>query len=126
MIPNSKGRPTYKELTGKIRAARDAVERSAVFLLHQELLIADALDLGYLIEEELEEVLLSLLDEAHPSRYAGTHPPQRSYEQEISGMELFAFVVDCSRLACRVYFKFALRGDALWVVSLHRDRGGTS
>ena len=54
--------------------------------------------------------------------YAGSRPPQKSYKQDIEGLELFPFVIESHRFVCRVYFKFAIIEDSLWLVSLHQDR----
>jgi len=82
----------------------------------------DALDLGYLIESELRSVLIATLDEASPAHYVGGRPPQRSYEQKIKDLELFAFELESNRFQCRIYLKFALTGNVLWLVSLHQTR----
>lgn len=82
----------------------------------------DALELGYLIESELHNVLMTILDETSPAHYAGGRPPQRSYEQKIKDLELFAFEVESKRFQCRIYLKFALAGNVLWLVSLHQSR----
>ena len=115
-------RPSHKELYGKIRQAKKTVAEGKVLIVEQEAVAADALELEYLIETELLDVLQELLEETNPVHYAGTRPPQRSYEREIEGLELFAFVVESLRFKCRVYFKFALAEGFFWLVSLHQDR----
>ena len=115
-------RPSKKELSDKLRDAREAVKAEAVFLLHQEVIAEDAIDLGYAIGSELFEVLLELLEEAKPTHYAGGRPPQKSYKDDIDGLELFPFKIENQRFECRVYLKFALKEGSLWLVSLHRDR----
>lgn len=117
-------RPSYKELEKKIREARQAVREGRVFILEQEAVAADAIELGYLVETELLEVLREILDETAPGHYAGTRPPQRSYEREIEGLELLSFAVASARFGCRVYCKFAPTQEAFWLVSLHRERKG--
>lgn len=92
-------------------------------ILEQETLAQDALELKYVIETELLAILQELLEETNPQQYAGTRPPQRSYEHEIEGLELFAFVVESFRFHCRIYYKFALAQAMLWLVSLHQDKG---
>jgi len=68
-------------------------------------------------------VVKEIFELARPECYAGTRPPQRSYESTIKGAELFAFVVQSPLLDHKqVYFKFALYQDVLMVVSLHEDR----
>lgn len=115
-------RPSHKELFGKLRSARQAIEKGQVALLNQLALATDAIELGYSIETELNAVLIELLEETTPVNYTGTRPPQRSYEQDIQGLELFAFNVESKRFKCRVYLKFAMAGEVLWLVSLHQDR----
>lgn len=115
-------RPSPKELYGKLRVARQAVEKGRVALLNQLSLAADAIELDYDIGLELGEVLMELLETATLADYTGSRPPQRSYEQDIKDLELFAFTVGSRRFKCRVYFKFALEEETFWLVSLHQDR----
>ena len=115
-------RPSYKELENKIREARRAVREGRVLILEQEAVAADAIHLGYLVETELLEVLRGILDETSPGHYAGTRPPQRSYERQIEGLELLSFTVASARFGCRVYCKFALTQEVFWLVSLHQER----
>lgn len=107
---------------GKLRDAKAAVKSGNVFLINQDAIAADAIDLEYDIGNELFEVLDHLLEETTLDQYAGSRPPQKSYDQEIKGLELFAFVVDSRRFQCRVYFKFTIIEETLWLVSLHHDR----
>lgn len=115
-------RPSNKELFGKLREARAAVQLGNIFLIDQDVIAEDAIGLDYDIGDELQQVLAELIDETSVHHYAGSRPPQRSYKLEIEGLELFAFVVESRRFGCRVYFKFALIEGALWLVSLHQDR----
>jgi hypothetical protein len=115
-------RPSHKELYNKIREARKAVASESVLLLEQDAIAQDAIDLEYDIGDDLFDVLSELLDETSSKHYAGTRPPQRSYERKIEGLELFAFVVESSRFKCRIYYKFALAEGAFWLLSLHQDR----
>jgi hypothetical protein len=114
--------PFYKELFNKLRDARNAVENDQIALLNQLSIAADAIELEYDIESELNTVLMGLLETATPHDYTGRRPPQRSYEQDIEGLELFAFTVESRRFNCRVYIKFTLTDGTLWLVSLHQDR----
>ena len=115
-------RPSHKELIGKLRLARQAIEKRQVALLNQLALATDAIELEYSIGTELNAVLIELIEETTPSGYTGSRPPQRSYEQDIQGLELYAFSVESKRFKCRVYLKFAMAGETLWLVSLHQDR----
>ena len=115
-------RPSHKELFGKLRDAKAAVRNGDVFLIDQDVIAEDAIELGYDIGDELLDVLADLLERTSLNHYAGSHPPQKSYKGEIEGLELFPFVVESPRFKCRVYLKFALSGGSLWLVSLHQDR----
>lgn len=115
-------RPTHKELSNKLKQAWACVQNAQVFVLNQAALAADALELDYSIEFELFEVLNELLEKTTPTNYSGSRPPQRSYEDEISGLDLFAFVVEMNRFEEPVYYKFSISQDALWLVSLHINR----
>ena len=102
--------------------ARKAIDQGCIFLLNQVAIVADAIDLDYSLELDLAAVLAEILDACSPADYTGSRPPQRSYEQELKGLELFAFTVESRRFKCRVYLKFAVVEDTLWLVSLHRHR----
>ena len=115
-------RPTHREMTNKIKKARTFVKNDLVFLINQTALAVDALELDYSIENDLLEVLNELLDQTDPTHYTGSRPPQRSYEDAISGLDLIAFVVKIERFSEPVYYKFSVSEDALWLVSLHKDR----
>ena len=92
-------RPSHKELFGKLRTAREALRNGRFALLNQLALAAEAIELDYSIELELEAVLSELLEEATPANYTGSRPPQRSYDQDIKGLALFAFTVESIPLA---------------------------
>jgi len=115
-------RPSNKELFSKLRDARAAVKKGRIFLIDQDVIAEDAIEIGYDISDELIEILAELLDETSMIHYAGSRPPQRAYKQEIKDLELFPFVIESRRFMCRIYFKFALFEESLWLVSLHQDR----
>ena len=117
-------RPSRKELFQKIEAAKKAVNEGRVILLddQEESIISDALELGYDVEDELLNILSDLLVQTKPENYQGRTPPDKSYEKKIKGFELFPFRVRISSFDCKIYYKFAIRDDDLWLVSLHKDR----
>ncbi len=115
-------RPTHRELTKKLKEAWAFIKSEQVFIINQTALAVDALELEYSLEDDLLEVLNELLEKTDPALYTGSRPPQRSYEDAISGLDLFAFVVEIERFSQPVYFKFSVSEDALWLVSLHQDR----
>jgi hypothetical protein len=113
--------PSHKALTGKIREATKSVQSGHVRLLNPESIAADLLELNCEISE-VKEVLSDLLKEITPGHYAGGRPPQRSYEADLGGNELYAFKIESKRLGCLVYFKFVLLDGYLWLVSLHENK----
>lgn len=116
-------RPSHRELTGKLQAALQAVHNNRIVLVEAEVIVADAIELGYSIRNELQLVLIELLNSTGPEHYAGGRPPHRSYETRIRDLELWAFSVACPHLATRVYYKFALHANCFYLVSLHVCRG---
>jgi hypothetical protein len=114
-------RPSYSEIQGKIKQAGEAIARNDLKVLKPSVVALDAFELGVQFEE-ITSVLTELLDEIKPGNYVGTYPPQRSYEDEISQRELFAFRWLSKRLGCIAYIKIAFEGSHLWLVSLHSDR----
>ncbi len=118
-------RPTHKELTGKIKQASRAVSDDWICILEPEILARDALELGYQISE-LSDILIELLSTIRAEDYIGHEPPEKSYEDKIKGIELFAFKAYSQRLGCDVYLKFGLKGEFIWIVSLHEyeTKGG--
>jgi hypothetical protein len=111
-------RPSYKEIDRKIREAEVAVSKGSVSIINPVSMAADALDLDIDVQD-LRKVLLDLFEEISPDNYVGQSPPQRSYETEIKSSELLAFRWLSRKLGCRVYLKFTIKGNRLWLVSLH-------
>jgi len=114
-------RPTHREILHKITQAGEAVARGKIAIINPVAIAADALELAYEMAE-LAAVLSELLVQVKPGDYVGASPPQPSYEEEIFQSDLYAFICSCSRFGCDVYFKFSLKNDTLWLVSLHRER----
>jgi hypothetical protein len=112
-------RPSYREIDRKLKAAKAAVKSGYVFLVKEDVITSDALELGFLAEEDLIGILSELVESTTPDDYRGTKPPQKSYEKKIEGVELFAFQVKSAILDCDVYYKFAIKGDCFYLVSLH-------
>jgi hypothetical protein len=114
-------RPSYRELHLKLKQGREAAEAKRVRLLESDSILADLLDLDYLVAH-LAEDLPAVFQEIKPGDYRGQSPPKKSYEKAILGFELFAFRWVSKVFGCRMYLKFAVKGQDLWIVSLHRDR----
>ena len=115
-------RPTYKELDKKLTEARNAAGMGYVNLINPPAIAADAVELGYRIEDQIFESLLAVLESTVPGNYAGQRPPARSYENIIMANELYSFRVQSENFNCQVYLKFTLFENVLWVVSFHKNR----
>jgi hypothetical protein len=113
--------PSYRELDRKLKHGKEAASAKRIRFLEPDNILADLLDLDYLVED-LVKHLPSIFEEIKPEHYRGPSPPQRSYEEDILGSELFAFRWNSQAFGCETYFKFAVREGVLWIVSLHRDR----
>lgn len=116
-----KDRPSYRELDRKLKQGREAAAAGRIRLLEPDSILADLLDLDYLVAN-LPKDLPVVFREIGPGDYKGQRPPKKSYEQAILGSELFAFRWTSKVFGCRMYFKFTVKGENLWIVSLHRDR----
>jgi hypothetical protein len=114
-------RPSHKEIDRKIEQAKEAVSENVFSILNPVVVAADALELG-LDLKNISHFLVDLLEEITPKHYVGQYPPQRSYEHNIEGYELFAFRWLSKTLGCGVYLKFTIKGKTMWLVSLHEDR----
>jgi len=113
--------PSHKTIAKNIRLALKAVESGDILLVEPDVIAADLIDLGQIMEE-LPILLTDLLENTEPRDYTGTRPPQRSYEPVISGSELYAFKKRSNRIGCTIYYKFTIKDDILWLVSFHEDR----
>lgn len=118
-------RPSHKELTRKIAQAKKAVLHGCIKFVDPTIIASEALELGYLVKD-ITNILPEILDEIEPKNYAGTRPPQRSYENKIRDFDLFAFGWKSKYFGCELYLKFTLKEKVLWLVSLHPDRKGRS
>jgi hypothetical protein len=117
-------RPSHHELNRKLTQARDAVESGHIGVINPDAAAEDAQELGYLFED-VKEFLSGLLMEVGPQHYAGGRPPQKSYEEEIKGCELFAFRWKSRILDEEVYLKFTVKEGSFWLVSLHKHKKRT-
>lgn len=108
-------RPSDREIIGKLLDARDAVESGRRIVAVRKHLAADLADLELDSAQELWTLLPKLLEEIVRSNpvacYAGGRPPQRSYEDEIKGLELWAYAWPSVTLKKEMYLKFALEKD---------------
>ena len=115
-------RPSHHEIFGKLKAASAAAENGVIRLVESLPILAD-MDVLNILAETLPALIPKLICEIGPEHYKGKNPPEKSYETVIEGCELFAFRWKSKALGCMMYFKFTLKDDAVWICSLHADRG---
>lgn len=90
-------------------------------MVSHDIIAADLANLGREVEE-IPDILYELLENTGPRNYVGTRPPQRAYESDISDCELYAFKAASKTVGCMMYFKFTIKEDRFWLISLHKDR----
>jgi len=116
-------RPTHAELQGKILKARRKIAEGDWLAAEVRKLLPELELLDLWTAEEQTKALEIAVNEIRPEDYVGQRPPQRSYEEACKGAELFAFAWESRHMAKRLYLKFCLVKDTLYVVSFHEDKG---
>ena len=117
-----KGRPTARERLRKIKAAQEKIVQSDWAPAEQTKLLANFEELNLWTSEDFETALRAAIQEVKPEHYVGGYPPQRSYEKICKEAEMFAFAWDSTLFGCRMYLKFSLVRDSLYIFSFHKDR----
>ena len=112
-------RPSHAEVLGKITRARGKVAAKNWLAADIGKLLPEFHDLDCWTLEEQTEALAAALGEVGPEHYAGSRPPQRSYERACKGAELFAFVWESAHLGRRMYLKICFVKETLYIVSFH-------
>src|SRR5215211_6872131 len=85
----------------------------------------DLQELGLFTPDEIREGFEKAIEEIDPrssKQYRGQFPPERSILDDCPGAELIVFVWESAFLTSAVYFKFAIVGEMLFVVSFHKPR----
>jgi hypothetical protein len=120
-------RPSQRECYLKAQAALDAVKagKRAIALskhLPEAMELFDACDPGG-FWEKIECLLEELCELDVAKCYAGSQPPQRSYEEKMKGLELWPFKWRSRMLLGReVYLKFCIKGNSFLFVDCHENR----
>src|ERR1035441_1202888 len=88
-------RPSNHEICKKVAEASEALKAGRFMLALTKHLVGDLAELELDSADDLPDLLMELLREIQAANpfdcYAGTSPPQRSYEDEIRNLELWAY-----------------------------------
>lgn len=118
-------RPSDKEKSNKIREAISAIENGKRIIPMSKHFVSDQEDLGVEDTKDLWMLLLILLREIEKlgpkSCYVGGRPPEKSYELEIAGKELWAYSWESISMNKKMYVKFCLVGGHYFYVGCHKD-----
>jgi hypothetical protein len=122
-------RPSAKELRKKLEEAKVLIEQDKWMPTVPAKLAADfteieeTLGLDATLKEDHKELFLAALNEITVDDYAGSRPPQRSYEPATKNVDMFAFCWESAFFGTRMYFKFCLsgvdRGRRSFIFSIH-------
>ena len=119
-------RPSNKEIYDKVCFALESLRAGRWQIGLTKHLTGDLAELELDSTQDLPNLLIELLEEikaAGPvSCYAGSRPPQRSYEREIQDLELWAYHWQSHRLGKRMYLKLAMKKQWYIHVDCHEDR----
>jgi hypothetical protein len=117
-------RPSHAETLGKILKARQKVAADDWLAADLAKLLPEFHDLDCWTLDEQTEALGTALGEVGPEHYAGSRPPQKSYERICKGAELFAFAWESAHFGRRMYLKICFVKDTVYIVSFHPAKFG--
>jgi len=124
----SSPRPSNHEICKKIADALAALRGGKFQQVVTKHIYGDLADLELDSADELPGLLVKLLEEIKtigPVKcYAGGHPPHRSYEPELKGLELWPYCWHSESLNRGMYLKFAMKKE--WYVYVDCHRGNPS
>lgn len=112
-------RPSAREVDRKIGEAQESLRMHAGLFANPAKAVGELYDLGLEDTNEVWILIPQLLEEIDTIDYAGTYPPQKSYEKSLGNQELFAFRWQSVLLKKEMYLKFALKDGRYYYVSLH-------
>ena len=115
-------RPSNREIDKRIEEAKVCLCNEKGFFANPAKVVGELSELDIDDAAEVWQLIKELLEEIEPDDYAGTRPPQKSYEKMINNRELFAFSWKSEKLGKEMYIKFALKEGLYYYVSLHESR----
>jgi hypothetical protein len=115
--------PTPKTIKAKVSEAIALIDQGKTALVKSAHLAHDMQQLGLTNPQGYWDLVFECLHEVQDSGpaqcYAGSRPPQRSYEPEAKGVELFAYAWDSQATGCRMYLKFGIKNDRYLHIDCH-------
>lgn len=120
------GRPSINELWRKIKNAKLLYEQGKFKFVNFPAAMRDFHELDLETFDEQMTLIGESLDNLKPEHYIGSTPPKRAYVACIKNRELFEFVYCSDRLNQKIYVKFAINSERLFLVSFHKERKGCS
>lgn len=121
-MSHTQDRPTHKELSGKLRVAKDRLDDGKWQPVNYRAFVEDCEELNLQTAEERIEALKKVMEEITPEHYIGRRPPLKGNRGDILEVDLFEFEHKSGFLNERIYFKFAVGGAQLFIVSFHKSR----
>ena len=115
-------RPSSRELDHRIEEAKASLKNGKAVFANPAKAVGELYELAIHETGEIWRLIGELLEEIEPTDYAGTRPPQKSYEKAIANRELYAFSWKSPKMGKEMYIKFALREGLYYYVSLHESR----
>lgn len=119
-------RPSNGEIVKKISDAITAISEERRAIPISKHFVSDQTDLGIEDTKDLWPLLLILLEEIKEigpiDCYAGGKPPQKSYEVEIAGKELWAYSWESESLSKKMYIKFCFVKDHYFYMGCHESK----
>lgn len=116
-------RPTHKELTGKLRAARAWLASNQGQIVSPNKIRDDLTGLKINSTKELWPLVRVALEEITAEDYCGTRPPQKSYEDLSGGLEESAYCWVSQHFGKKMYLRFFMaKTGAFLFSSMHESR----
>lgn len=119
-------RPSRAEIINKVSDAISAIEAGKKTIPVSKHFSSDQHDLGIEDTKKLWPLIISLLKEIKDigpgESYAGSRPPQKSYEVKTEGLELWAYSWESESMDKKMYIKFCLKNGFYYYMGCHEDR----
>jgi hypothetical protein len=123
-------RPSHREITGKLRQARELLASPSDGYIAADLakLASNFYVLGLFSKEEQDEALRAAFSEVTAKHYSGKRPPERAFECAVRDEEIFTFIWQSLFFKKKMYLKFCFHdssefeGEQLFIFSLHEDQ----